>query len=68
MDFIKKQKVSYFRHIKRHQTLVILILEETQKAKETEEDQGDNRRSMWRTEWGQVSVENRVNSRRSREA
>ena len=65
MDFIKKKKLSYFRHIKRHPTRVILILEETQKAKETEEAQGYIGRSMWRTEWWEVSVDKQQKIARS---
>ena len=51
-----KSKSSYFSHVKRHKMLQKLILERKLEG-QTEEDQRDLGRRMWRTGWGQVSGE-----------
>ena len=55
LKFIKKQKLSYFVHIKRYQTQEKLILEGKLNSKETEKGQKDIGRRMWRTGWGLAS-------------
>ena len=46
LNLIKKQKLSYFGHIKRHNTLEKLFLEGTCEGGEAEGDPGDGRRTL----------------------